>query len=332
MKFLTPNGIGDVTWALTKVQAIRDKQDSGGKIEMYLACGDKHDLIQKRAVDFVRRFAFVDSCETMVAALVQPPPVTPRGYYNYLEDGWYEFYGERYCVLTPNAPLERGIRLEEWLPQYAIDWNIFDQFRIDDSEWSVADKLLAAIGPYACFYPGPLNGNTRDGHNRNGLWSPGEWVALGHCIKHDFGLPIVAVGASYDRAYYDQMIQPLLGPDKHDWIDMVGYTSIGDVYAITSRAKFLISYQAGVGIVATYLGTPTGIFWRCRGDSISPECFLSFENQMASAWVPPAAFAARTHLPLIYTHDTVSSILTEIHSRGWATCDSRDSRAAGGYR
>src|SRR5258708_15469117 len=96
-------------------------------------------------------------------------PFTPGGYWDYLEDGMYEFDGERYCVLIPNAPLEHGIRLENWLPQYAINWDIWRHFRFDITERVFAADLHERIGDYAVFYPGPLHGNTVDGHNRGAI-------------------------------------------------------------------------------------------------------------------------------------------------------------------
>jgi len=80
----------------------------------------------------------------------------------------------------------------------------------------------------------------------------------------------------------------------------------------------VISYQAGVGIVSTYLGTPTAIFWRPYGDSISPQWILSFDERMASAWVPPATIEAGKHLPLIYGRHGIQHIVSEIRRRGWA--------------
>lgn len=318
MRFLVPQGIGDSVWALHKVQSVRDALAPDEPIDIFLACGDASSLLETRALDFVRRFPFVSSAEMKLGGIHRSPPITARGLYNYIDDGIYDAAGESLCTLIPNAALERGVPLDRWLPQYPINWNIFDGFRIDANERAYATRLHAAIGDYAVFYPGPLNGNTLNGHNRNALWTPAEWRELGRRVHAEFHLPIVVVGAPYDASYYDSFLGPSLNGDSSHWTNLIGATNLGELYSVTSRAKFVISYQAGVGIVSTYLGTPTGIFWRPNGDSISPDSYLSFDEGMASAWVPPAAFLSRTHLPLIYRKHGVDYIMDQVRERGWA--------------
>lgn len=317
MRFLLPQGIGDSVWALTKVQAIRDALDPSGPIDIVLA-GDSTSPVQRRAVDFVRRFAFVSSVELRPYAIHHPQSQHRLdGTYNYLPDGLYDFDGSPTCVLIPNAPLERGERLESWLPQYAIDWGIMDRFAITTDERRYASDLYDGVGPYCVFYTGPLHGNLVNGHNRNSLWRASDWVELGRRVRRDLGLRIVVVGATYDADYFNMLIAPQLNGDGVNWIDLHGETSIGQLYAVTSRARFVISYQAGVGIVSTLLGTPTALWWRPQGDSISPDTYLSFDERMASAWVPPTTLAARKHLPLIYGRETVDDILSSIKERRW---------------
>jgi hypothetical protein len=318
MKYLLPTGIGDSVWALHKIQSIRDQLDPGGEVAVYLSCGEISPL-QTRAIDFIRRFPFVNYVEMKAGYELRREPIFhPAGYWNYIDDGMYEFEGERYCVLIPNAALERGTRLEHWLPQYDIDWNIFDHFHIAPEERAVADRLHARIGPYAVFYPGPLGGNTFEGHNRNMLWKPQEWVELGERVRKELGISIVAVGAPYDYDYYQHLLLPRLNGSSAYWTNLIGDTTLGELWSITSRAKFIISYQAGVGIVSTYLHTPTAMWWRARGDSISNHGFLSFEEDMSHAWVPPATLKSGAYLPLIYGRHKVDYIMDEIKSRGWA--------------
>lgn len=315
MKYLLPTGLGDSVWALHKIQSIHSKLEPSGPIDIYLS--GTNTEIESRAVDFVRRFSFVNSVQMKDYGLLNSPCFLPSGYFNYVEDGMYEFDGERFCALIPNAALERGIRLEDWLPHHEIDWGIFSQFDITDDERQFAERIHLAMGPYAVFYPGPLQGNTVNGHNRGMLWKPQEWIELGRRVHNELGLNIVVVGAPYDASYYDLLLGPTLNGDGSYWNNQIGRTNIGELFALTSRARFAISYQAGVGIVSTYLGTPTGIFWRPRGDSISPDQYISFEQEMASAWVPPAIIAKGNHLPLIYARDKVDDIMTQVELRGW---------------
>jgi len=313
VKFLLPTGVGDSCWALFKIQAIRDKLDPGGTIDVSLV--GSSGQVDSRAIDFVKRFSFVNSVNMKAYEIHNKRFYRKDGCYDYIEDGMYEFDGDKYCVLIPNEPLERGVRLEEWLPQYPINWNIFKQFRISPDELDFAVQLKNEIGPYAVFYPGPLHGNTIDGHNRNGLWKPEDWIELGKRIHEEFGLEIVTVGAVYDASYYSVCLKSMV---SDYWHNLIGKTNLGQLWAVTGQSKFLISYQAGVGIIATYLGTPTGIFWRPNGDSISPNVYLSFNEKMASAWVPPAILEKGTHLPLIYGKHGPNYVMNEIRTRRWA--------------
>ena len=316
MRLIVPQGIGDSVWALFKAQAIRDKLDPGGPLEVYLSCGEE-STVETRALDFVRRFSFVDKAGMRKFELRNEPVFRPDGCWNYIEDGNYLFNGEQYTVLIPNAALERGERLESWLPHYPIRWDIFDDFLIHPHERNFAAAVTLPLGPYCVFYPGPLGGNTVEGHNRGMLWRPADWITLGEAIRAEYGLHIVVVGAAYDADYYNALIAPNLNGASHAWTSLIGATSLGELWAITSGAKFVISYQAGVGIVSTYLGTPTAIFWRPHGNSISSHGYLSFSERMASAWVPPHIIQSGTHLPLIYTRHDVPFILGQIRDRGW---------------
>src|SRR5712672_3640532 len=134
MKFLLPSGIGDSVWALHKIQSVANKLGDD-KIDIYLSGGPSK--LESRALDFVRHFSFVNSAEMRPYSVHPKVPVSPEGYYNYIEDGMYEFPGqggwrmEKVCALMPNGPLERGIRLEQWLPKYEINWDIFKHFRTE---------------------------------------------------------------------------------------------------------------------------------------------------------------------------------------------------------
>lgn len=315
MRFLLPTGIGDSVWALHKIQDIARVQGDG-VIDIGLVCGVESKL-ESRALNFIRRFKFVNSVKMMPGySILKQPVFRSDGCWNYIEDGIYEFKGEKWCVLIPNEPLERGIRLEQWLPHYKINWTIWQDFQIHDEEVERAAVLTPEN--FAVFYPGPLDGNTVQGHNRNMIWRPQDWMELGRRIHSEHGLDIVTVGAPYDAPYYNTLLAPNLNGASGYWHDLIGLTTLGELFAVTGMAKFVISYQAGVGIVSTYLRTPTGIFWRQKGDSIVQGAMLSFDEGMASAWVPPDVIAHGDHLPLYYGRHDVDYIMNEIKARKWA--------------
>ena len=70
----------------------------------------------------------------------------------------------------------------------------------------------------------------------------------------------------------------------------------------------VVSYQSGIGICAHYLGAPTAMWWRPKGDSAAAHAHISFEEAMAHCWTNPA-YRGR-YLPLIYGRCSVEDIVT----------------------
>lgn len=320
MKFLLPQGIGDSVWGLYKVQSILKKFGEAGDntIEIYLNCSE-NSIVESRALEFVRRFKFVDRAEMYQTPILSIPPVDEEGRYNYMGTGFADLPGlGRTYILMPNQPLERGIRLENWMPELETNWDIVKQFRFYTDEVDLADNLHRELGDYAVLFLGSLASNTICGHNRNGIWKPEDWIDLGKFLINR-GLQIVVVGAKYDLDYYTQKIEPIL-TDK--WHCKIGQYGIGETFAICKRSRLITSYQAGIGIFSSYLGVPTAIFWRAKGDSVSPDMYISFEESMAEAWANPAHLGT-THMPLIYGKHDCLYLQNEMIRRNWVSSQSK---------
>ncbi len=318
MKFLLPQGIGDSVWALHKIQAVA-KHHNAESIEVFLNCSEERDRVQVRALDFVKRFSFVDQA-SMLEVSIHPSEghhIDPEGHYIYIPDGWIDCKGDKYFALMPNGPLERGIRLENWLSEYPMNWDAAKEFHFEDEENSFSDAFLKSRGSYCTFYLGSVAGNLWSGHNRGSLWSAEDWARLGQYCQNKLGLTVVVVGADYDAMYYEYVKPEIEKFPQGEWIDYIGRLNIGETFSLVKRSRFTISYQSGIGIFSSYLGVPTGIFWRAKGDSISLEVYLSFEEAMASAWVHPGMLVGGGHLPLIYGRHGVEYVENEIVRRGW---------------
>lgn len=317
MNILVPQGIGDSIWALHKVEDIA-RCEGDGVVNILIACFSETAALEARAVDFISRFSFVNSVKMYEvprigqagAVLLPGWPADSDGYYRYIPDGPTDLPGVDY-VLMPNAPLERGIRLEDWLPQYKTNWDIMDTFEFKSEELAIADEVVSR-GEYAVFFLGSLASNTTAGHNRDGIWTPEDWLELGKEIESTLGIRIVLVGASYDELYYQKFIR-----DQVNWENLIGKLGIAATFAVTKRARFIISYQSGIGIVSNYFGVPTGIFWRQKGDSVLDKLYVTFEEAMSSAWVNPKIAAENKHMPLIYGRHSRHYIMDQIKERKW---------------
>jgi hypothetical protein len=314
LKFLLPQGVGDNFWVLSKIESVAKKYGAT-TIDVLLNCGDPSKPAQARALDFVRRFECVTNASMHVVGdgtFLKPGPVADeRGYFRYLDDGPSSLPGVDF-VMIPNGTLEKGIRLEHWLPEYEIDWDFPDKnLRFMMEEWSGSAQFLADTGPFAAFYLSGKSPNTVAGHNRNSLWTPSAWIELGRRIAKT-GLKIVVFGADYDRDYYDELIKPHV-----DWVDTIGRWPLMTALAVIMRAKFMISYQCGLAMVPTYLGQKTLIFWRPHGDSLLPNAYVSCHEGMSTAWVSPKILAAGTYIPAFYGRHGVDWIVGELKNRGW---------------
>lgn len=322
MRILVPQGIGDSVWCLFKARDLAAKLDPGGPIDLKVACW--HDTAaERRALSFLERFDFVHSVEMYVmprgrkGPVLRPgPEADAEGLYRYIPDGPHpELSGIDYALI-PNAALERGTRLEDWLPEYRIDWDVMDHFRFTPQEQAFGRQFLKETGPYVVFFMASLAGNTFAGHNRGPLWTPNEWVELGDRLHSRHGLKVVVVGTTWDEDYYRTLIDPLVRFKPH-WRNHISDWPIAQTYAVVKQARFLVTYQSGIGIVGHYLGVPTAIFWRPKGDSITPNAYVSFEEGMAAAWARPDDLAKGLLLPCIYGRHGVDDILTHAEAHGW---------------
>jgi hypothetical protein len=312
MKILIPQGIGDSIWALTKVQdlARRHKAD----VIDIVTNTNNIDPRENRAMEFILGFDFVNSVGVKKVNIMQPPwtSVTDDdGCFRYIEDGPYSVPGIDY-TLMPNRPMEHGVRLEDWLPMYKTNWNVMEHFQFTSSALKRSQITKDAFGDFCIFFLGSKTGNTTDGHNRGEIWRPEDWFALGDYIQHNLGLHIIVVGADYDKSYFDEKFA-----GRCSWLNLIGSTSINELFAIVAMSRFVVSYQSGVGIVAEYLGIPTAIFWRQKGDSISSTFYASFDEKMNGAWSPPSMIESHKHMALYYGRHDVAYVCNEIVKRGW---------------
>lgn len=307
IRILTGQGIGDSVWSMFKVQAIA-RAFGADEIHMMLGCWHPENIVEKRGVEFIGRFNFVKSCKMLIMPHDgrRGPILTPnchsdeKGRFCYIPDGPRDGSEGYDFVAIPNRDLEYGIRLEDWLPEYEMNWNIIpDCWNFKSSDIEYAEQIKQE-GDYAVVYFGPRAGNgplTRGGHNRGQLWKGTDWhKVIDGLIALD--LRVIATGASYDIEYWKEEIEEARGSKV---INLIGESDIGQTLAMLQRAKVVIAYQSGIAIMGSYLGVPTATFWRPEGDSIyPPPTYVSFDERMAHCWVRKEMIEKGWHFPAIY--------------------------------
>lgn len=319
MTFLCNQGIGDIIWALMLVQSVRDTERPGEPIDIKILCGNTQGMIDRRALDFVKAFSFVNSAEMTEGTILHPqkPFTDQNGFANYRPNRWNP---DGTFTLISNVWLDRGKRLELGMPQYRVNWNVMDEFRFTKEDFLMekALSMTPTTKRYCVFYPGPLRGNTQEGHNRGEIWKPEDWIFLvQECCKR--GFTVVFVGAIYDLPYYEEKLRPLLLllQGRCSWLNLIGATSIGACFAVCKGAEFVVAYQAGVGVVSSLMGVPTAIWWRKQGDSVSPYAFFTSHKDMKNAWANPEHLKRRTHWGLTYGEQTADELVQGFEERGW---------------
>ena len=146
-----------------------------------------------------------------------------------------------------NRWLETGTRLEDIDPGSMV-------------EWSVPMKIEAFDLPFEEYATVYVSGNTADVNLQKdpklNLWSIPEWIEYvrGVWTKHEWKLPVIVLGASFDKEVSDKVAQEL------EACGIKSYAMIQEkperVLYCLQRSKFHIGYQSGLNMLADNLGIP----------------------------------------------------------------------------
>ena len=118
MRILIPQGIGDAIWALHKIQDLA-KRKGDGRIHAYIACCNAKSPEESRALEFVRRFRFIERADMwsiklakgQQGCLLKPGGMATRdGYYNYIPDGPASVPGSAQMARDPHSLTGAGPR------------------------------------------------------------------------------------------------------------------------------------------------------------------------------------------------------------------------------
>jgi len=150
------------------------------------------------------------------------------------------------------------------------------------------------------------------GMNRDAMWTPEQWVALGDLIHARLKLKILFMGAPYDLSYCEKYLEPLRN-GRDFWVSHVGAYPFCTSLAVVKQARFMIGHASGFPIAAHYAGAKVVTWWRPYGNSLDPKFHISFNEGMATAWAKPA-FRQNLHAN-IYGRCTPESLLDQV--KGW---------------
>lgn len=317
------SGIGDAVWSFVIQAAIRDKY---GATALRYHVNDSGDGRRKRSNNMLARFKFVDDMVTAPFKIHADPAMDPKsGHLNYMPSGPVRVrdphYGFDYFMVV-NSFLEHGwdyrqISRSLELDHNNLDFDFFKQYKEEPGDLEILDKVKHYAGSdYAIFYYGAEVDNTVGGLNRDELWRPQDWNKLGRLINEAFGLKIIVIGAPYDASYANKI---LASNDDLFYFNTIGQLDITATLSLIQRARFMIAFPAGVGIVGPYMRVPTAIFWRPQYMSYHVmHDRAGFSPDFATDWVPPSVLEDGQYYPAWYGIDTPEKIFEIICTRGWA--------------
>jgi ADP-heptose:LPS heptosyltransferase len=315
------SGIGDAVWSLVLAKAMMKKY---GVKEIDLIVHDSADHRRKRSNALLERFSFVRNVEGARFDVHAAPPMNERtGHINYVASGPAPLQRNEpfdYRLIF-NTYLEHGKSYQEICEKYELDtadicYDFWSEYREEAEDLGGMERLRAQIGnEFIVVHFGAKSDNTEVGLNRGGIWSKKDWIELCDGLYKKYNLKLVIVGAAYDLEY----AREVLSETRADYfVNAIGQLDIVETIALMKRARFIVSFPSGIGIIGPYMGVKTLIFWRPQHLPYHPLHENSgFHEGFATSWVPPSVHKLKGYLDAWYSIDTPKTILQEIASRKW---------------
>lgn len=246
-----PPGVGDVYWALTKLKALKAKVGAE-RVELCVQrAGPGRSTLWADMVDFVDTASFHP---------FQPGLAAQTGY---LAPG-----PGVDCVLWPNAIVDKGRPLAEWLPDLPLDID----FPI----------LTEPQGP-----PRVLVYASSEGINR--AWVPNlgvaYWLALIEHLRLAVG-PVTLIGAQWDESFSRKLREKARRPLPYE--DMTGKTTLPQVADMLKHARLVVGVISGMTILANHFRTPTVAFYPTAHHPEFPRTWVAAEAPYRPIRAPDA--------------------------------------------
>jgi len=271
-----PSGIGDVSWILSKLVHVKDRE-----IRLRVADGWPH-----RTVKFLHLFPWITSAE--------------YGNFNYQDifefqrmnmgkfDTWEQIKELSEFPMAPNHHLEKGRRLEDWLPDLPTDFHYEIPTTPRDKEMAVhflRGLRRPIVGVSAASYRGSSAWKT---------WDHVGWMDFFRRVKSDLGeFTVLLMGGFWDdltaSLSYD------LERAGFPCAEIVGKTNIGTAIEILRVLDRYIGFSSGLGILSVVMRQPTFMLWPEHQVELStswaPEAMIESREYVAAQWLQPDVIA-----------------------------------------
>lgn len=217
-RIAVPPGVGDTYWALCKMEDFKRKRG----IRHITLCVKKHEL--KRALAWPQMVDFVDAVEEF--DFNTNKSIRASGF-SARKPG-VDF------VMWPNAVIDTGKHLSEWMPAFKLNLDI--DIKTNDRRFPERRHVVYASSEAV-----------------NNHWFPGRgpafWTKLIREIAEQTGEKPILIGAGWDAQF--------AGAIKTDYVDLISKTSLPEVAGIIKNAKSLTGIISGMTILGNHFRTPT---------------------------------------------------------------------------
>lgn len=233
-RIAVPPGVGDVYWVLTKLQAFK-RAHGIERVELCVQrAGPGRSTDWANMVDFVHASSFF--------------PFRPND--ELLTKGISYTYKGVDVAMWPNAIVDRGEHLRNWLPELELDLD-FPVRTVDMG----APRVVVYASSEAINQAWVSN-----------LGGPQYWVDLIAELSQRVG-PVTLIGAEWDRRFSEKLPGR---PPRPRYEDLTASTTLPQVADILKKARVVVGVISGMTILANHFRTPTIAFYPDAHDPAFP--------------------------------------------------------------
>lgn len=254
VKILLPPGMGDIYWALVKMESFLQKNSLGIADAYVVTDLDKVYASHDRAFEFIEMFPFLSCAAITITNGVDPSrrEICREAYHDDARSIFKDVMGCDY-FFGFNGPLHAGRTLEEIHPEFSCNW-FPDMFVSLDQEKFLAESR-AKYGRYAVFYF-PCVGDFA-------LWvkqfSVAEIIESVRQISSQAGLTPIFAGAHWDKVrdpLFNRIVDATVGA-----IDLRGCTTVQQLFGLLKGSDLVLGMPSGLTIMAAALKKNVITLW-----------------------------------------------------------------------
>lgn len=165
---------------------------------------------------------------------------------------WNDIFDNEF-YLTINHHLENGNRIELWLEDLPITFNMGNIFETSTYKKEVAD-LLSDNNKYIGLYTSSYSTN-----RHWGFWDENKWFELIKLLQSVYPFTFVLIGADYDIDLGNSIIN-LMNLHHIPYINTIG-KKLNFVVEVIKKLSYGFYFPSGIGVLAASLYSPHTMFF-----------------------------------------------------------------------